>query len=153
MTSSNILARSVNQQRELCVPLLSVSPKWRGNKGTLPYVTTTMLLKNNFTCENRNKSNDPQKAWEQSKYGENQIQARVFCTEPMIHDWLRMWGHCWGAGGGSGGHLGEGAVVTTTVETDLGEAVAMCCWSCWAGTVWIRTWRKTEGQLELMVMF
>ena len=36
--------------------------------------------------------------------------------------------HC--GGGGSGVRLGEGAVVTTTVETDLGEPEAVRCWSC-----------------------
>lgn len=40
--------------------------------------------------------------------------------------WVRL-DHCWAAGEGSGAHLGEGAVVTTTVETDFGEPVAMCC--------------------------
>lgn len=36
----------------------------------------------------------------------------------------------WGAGGGSGAGLWEGAVVTTTVDRDFGDPVAMCCWSC-----------------------
>lgn len=47
--------------------------------------------------------------------------------------------HC---AGGSGVRLGEGAVVTTTVDIDLGEPAAERCWSCWAGTVWIHTWGR-----------
>lgn len=54
-------------------------------------------------------------------------------------DWLVRQDHCWAAGGGSGAHLGEGAVVTTTVGTDFWEPVAMCCCSCCAWTVWMRT--------------
>ena len=49
--------------------------------------------------------------------------------------------HCAG-GGGSGVRLGEGAVVTTAADTDLGEPAAESCWSCRAGTVWIRTWGR-----------
>lgn len=49
--------------------------------------------------------------------------------------------HCAG-GGGSGARLGEGAVVTTTADTDSGEPAAERCWSCWAGTVWIHTWGR-----------
>lgn len=53
---------------------------------------------------------------------------------------MRRLHHCWGAAGGSGARLGDGAVVTTTVDTDFGEPDAMCCWSCCACTVWMRTW-------------
>ncbi len=60
--------------------------------------------------------------------------------------------HCWGVGGGSGAHLGEGAVVTTTVETDFGEPVAMCCWSCCVCTVWMRTWRHESQQITWVML-
>lgn len=48
-------------------------------------------------------------------------------------------GDHWAGAGGSGGHLGEAAVVTTTVETDFGEPAATCCCSCCVWTVWMRT--------------
>lgn len=79
------------------------------------------------------------KQLENKSFPISQIQARVLCTELPIHCWLTRWDYCRGAGGGLGTHLGEGAVVTTTVETDFGEPVAMCCWSGCAGTVWMRT--------------
>lgn len=84
-----------------------------------------------------------------NKDAENTMTATTTGTHILrsgttFHCWPMRQFHCWGAGGGSGAHLGEGAVVTTTVETDFGEPVAMCCWSCCAGTVWIRTFRRKE---------
>lgn len=44
----------------------------------------------------------------------------------------------------SGACLGDGAVVTTTVETALEEPEAVPCWRWDAGTVWMRTCLQRE---------
>lgn len=44
----------------------------------------------------------------------------------------------------SGACLGDGAVVTTTVETALEEFEAVPCWRWDAGTVWMRTCSQRE---------
>lgn len=55
-------------------------------------------------------------------------------TGPGLLEKLPLLGHCC-----SGACLGDGAVVTTTVDTALEEPEAVPCCRWDAGTVWMRT--------------